>query len=333
MDAGAVDQRPRQRRASAASSRSRGRATPGRSNSRENQLTPWSNDPVSDPPGEALFLRDEETGEVWSPTPLPIRDDGPYVVRHGQGYSRFEHEVRRDRDRPDRVRGAARIRSRSRGCGSRTARGATRRLTVTAYVEWVLGPRRGADAPFIVTELDARDGRPLRPQRLERDASPGASLSPTSGAGRPPGRPIGPSFSAETEGWTIRRALRAGARSRAARAPVSTPARRSRSACALAPGQTRRGGVPARPGPRRRRGPSARRRATARGTSTRARGDVRREWEDIAHGAPGAHAGPLDGPHAEPLAPLPDARLPHPGARRPSTRPGAPRDSATSCRT
>ena len=62
-------------------------------NSRENQLTPWSNDPVSDPQGEAFYLRDEETGDVWSPTALPIRDpQATYVARHGRGYSRFEHE-------------------------------------------------------------------------------------------------------------------------------------------------------------------------------------------------------------------------------------------------
>ncbi|MHC1771303.1 MAG: hypothetical protein AB9907_06105 [Flexilinea sp.] len=42
-------------------------------NSGENRLTPWSNDPVIDPTGEALYLRDEETGEVWTPTPLPCR--------------------------------------------------------------------------------------------------------------------------------------------------------------------------------------------------------------------------------------------------------------------
>src|SRR5262249_27925617 len=61
-------------------------------NSRENQLTPWSNDAVCDGTGEAVFLRDEETGEIWTPTALPIREDTPYLVRHGQGYSRFEHE-------------------------------------------------------------------------------------------------------------------------------------------------------------------------------------------------------------------------------------------------
>ncbi len=61
-------------------------------NSRENQLTPWSNDPVTDRPGEVIFLRDEDTGELWGPTALPIRDEAaPYIVRHGQGYSRFEH--------------------------------------------------------------------------------------------------------------------------------------------------------------------------------------------------------------------------------------------------
>ena len=63
-------------------------------NSREHQLTPWSNDPVTDRPGEAIYLRDEESGELWCPTALPIRDDlGVYVARHGWGYSRFEHEA------------------------------------------------------------------------------------------------------------------------------------------------------------------------------------------------------------------------------------------------
>ena len=63
-------------------------------NSRENQLTPWSNDPVSDPPGEAFYIRDDKTGDVWSPTAVPIRDpSGVYVARHGRGYSRFEHSA------------------------------------------------------------------------------------------------------------------------------------------------------------------------------------------------------------------------------------------------
>ena len=54
-------------------------------NSSENRLTPWANDPVADPPGEALYLRDEETAAVWSPTPLPCRAPAPYLIRHGAG--------------------------------------------------------------------------------------------------------------------------------------------------------------------------------------------------------------------------------------------------------
>ena len=90
-DAGALDQRHRQR----------GLRLPGfaegsgytwAGNSRENQLTPWSNDPVSDPPGEAIYVRDEASGELWTPTAQPIRDAGDYIARHGLGYSRFEHE-------------------------------------------------------------------------------------------------------------------------------------------------------------------------------------------------------------------------------------------------
>src|SRR5687767_11782833 len=59
--------------------------------SKENQLTPWSNDPVSDRPGEVLYVRDEDSGELWGPTAAPLRDEAPYTARHGQGYTRFEH--------------------------------------------------------------------------------------------------------------------------------------------------------------------------------------------------------------------------------------------------
>ncbi len=126
-------------------------------NSRENQLTPWSNDPVSDPAGEAILVRDEETGEVWGPTVLPIRDGWPYVVRHGQGYSRFEHESRGialellqfvPLDDPVKI---SRLTITNRGERPRT-------LSVTAYAEWVLGSSRSAAVPFVVTRRDAESG-------------------------------------------------------------------------------------------------------------------------------------------------------------------------------
>jgi cyclic beta-1,2-glucan synthetase len=124
-------------------------------NSRENQLTPWSNDPISDPPGEALYLRDEESGDLWTPTALPIREAGqPYMARHGQGYSRFEHashgislELLQFVALEDPIK-VSRL-------TVRNTSGRRRRLSVTAYVEWVLGVSRSASAPFIVTEIDA----------------------------------------------------------------------------------------------------------------------------------------------------------------------------------
>ena len=82
----------RQSRASGSRCRSPAAGYTWSVNSRENQLTPWSNDPVTDPPGETIYVRDEETGALWGPTALPIREEAStYVVRHGQGYSRFEH--------------------------------------------------------------------------------------------------------------------------------------------------------------------------------------------------------------------------------------------------
>ncbi len=123
-------------------------------NSRENQLTPWSNDPVSDPPSEAIYIRDDATGDLWSPTASPIRDEtATYVTRHGQGYSRFEHERHGialtlvqfvPLEDPIKV-SLLTIENRS---------GRPRRLSVTAYAEWALGSSRGAAAPHIVSVLE-----------------------------------------------------------------------------------------------------------------------------------------------------------------------------------
>src|SRR5271166_2651026 len=127
-------------------------------NSRENQLTPWSNDPVGDRPGEVFYLRDDDTGELWCPTALPIRDNSAiYVARHGWGYSRFEHTAHGiaaellqyvPLDDPIKI-----SRLTLRNTSQRT-----RRLSLTAYAEWVLGPSRTASAPFVATELDPGTG-------------------------------------------------------------------------------------------------------------------------------------------------------------------------------
>ncbi len=60
-------------------------------NSRENKITPWSNDPVSDAQGEVVYIGDSDTDELWTITPLPIRENTPYVIRYGFGYTVFEH--------------------------------------------------------------------------------------------------------------------------------------------------------------------------------------------------------------------------------------------------
>jgi cyclic beta-1,2-glucan synthetase len=127
-------------------------------NSRENQLTPWSNDPVSDAPGEVIYLRDEDSGEVWTPTRAPMMaEPASYITRHGQGYSRFQHLSHRIESEltvlvapHDPVKlGILRLTNRSTS---------ERLLSVTYYVEWALGPWRAHGAPYVVTELDAETG-------------------------------------------------------------------------------------------------------------------------------------------------------------------------------
>ena len=60
-------------------------------NSQSNRLTPWNNDPISDASTEAIYIRDEDSGVFWTPTPLPMRELDAYRARHGQGYTEFEH--------------------------------------------------------------------------------------------------------------------------------------------------------------------------------------------------------------------------------------------------
>jgi cyclic beta-1,2-glucan synthetase len=127
-------------------------------NSRDHQLTPWSNDPVSNRPGEAFYIRDDATGDLWTPTALPIRDpEGTYVARHGRGYSQFEYTTQGiaaellqsvPLDDPIKI-----SRLRLRNLSNRS-----RHLSVTAYVEWILASTRAASAAFVATEIDRETG-------------------------------------------------------------------------------------------------------------------------------------------------------------------------------
>ncbi len=123
-------------------------------NSHENRITTWNNDPVSDGSGEAFFIRDEATGEFWSPTPLPVRTAEPYVIRHGRGRVRFEHDTHGightldwfvAEDEPVRV---CRLVLTNLGDEPRT-------LSVTQFVEWVLGDSRSRAQQLAVTWFDA----------------------------------------------------------------------------------------------------------------------------------------------------------------------------------
>ncbi len=126
-------------------------------NAHEFRLTPWSNDPVQDTPGEALYIRDEQTGQYWSPTPLPARGATPYVIRHGFGYTVFEHTeygivselwVYVAMDAPVKFT-ALKLRNVS---------GRSRRLSVTSYWEWVLGDLRHKSLLHVQTEVDLKSG-------------------------------------------------------------------------------------------------------------------------------------------------------------------------------
>ena len=126
-------------------------------NAHEYRLTPWYNDPVTDVSGEAFYLRDEESGSYWSPTPQPARGNMPYVCRHGFGYSVFEYSengitselwIYVAMDAPVKF-AVLKVKNTS---------GRTRRLSATGYCEWVLGELRSKSLMHVVTETDPKTG-------------------------------------------------------------------------------------------------------------------------------------------------------------------------------
>src|ERR1019366_2264241 len=116
------------------------------------RLTPWENDPVSDSPGECIYLSDDENGELWTATPAPIREATPYVTRHGAGYTVFEHThdeivtvLRAGMAETDPVKIQLLSITNS---GSKP-----RNLTITSYVDWVLGTDRERTQGHVQTEM------------------------------------------------------------------------------------------------------------------------------------------------------------------------------------
>ena len=126
-------------------------------NAHEFRLTPWYNDPVQDTSGEAFYIRDEQTGQYWSPTPMPARGVTPYVIRHGFGYTVFEHIecgiaselwVYVAPDAPVKF-SVLKLHNVS---------GRPRRLSVTGYCEWVLADVRQKSVLHVQTEIDFKTG-------------------------------------------------------------------------------------------------------------------------------------------------------------------------------
>ena len=287
-------------------------ATPGRSTAARTSSRPGRTIRSAIVRARSFYLRDDDTGDLWCPTALPIRDDAAtYVARHGRGYSRFEHAAHGiaadllqyvPLDDPIKISRLT----------LRNTSGRTRHLSVTAYVEWVLGPSRTASAPFVTTEIDPDTGAMFarnpwnaafgsrvafadlagrqtdwtgdrrefigRNGTLESPAAlaGAAPLSNTVGAGLDPCGALRTTIELPPNG-RVEIVFFLG--------EAASAARRARLDRALPHGRSRRRAVRGRPplGRRPRRGP-------------------------------GEDAGPGDGHHAERLAAVSDARLPHLGA-------------------
>jgi cyclic beta-1,2-glucan synthetase len=140
-------------------------------NSRENRLTPFANDPVEDPTGEAIFIRDDESRAVWGATPGPLPrtpETGRWVVRHGAGVSTYQHAVAGlEQELEVVVAPGDPVKLSILTLTNRS--NSTRRLSLFGYVEWCLGPPRSGERRFVVTELDQGTGAILARNRYNTE--------------------------------------------------------------------------------------------------------------------------------------------------------------------
>ncbi|MDQ0064107.1 GH36-type glycosyl hydrolase domain-containing protein [Paenibacillus harenae] len=153
-------------------------------NSRECKLTPWSNDPVLDPPGEIGYLRDEDSGSLWTIAPSAGSEPAPYLVTQGLGNTTFEHERNGIRhtmeifvplDDPVKI---MRLRLTNDSPSER-------RISVTYYAEWVIGVQRQSNASFIASEWDGEAEimtAQNRYQDIFREATPFLGVFPQQAA-------------------------------------------------------------------------------------------------------------------------------------------------------
>lgn len=141
-----------------------------RDNAHEYRLTPWYNDPTTDRSGEVVYIRDDETGDAWSATPLPAGGSASYLTRHGFGYSTFEctqHGINSELsvyvaiDAPVRF-AVLKVRNESQR---------TRSLSAYNYVEWVLGELRSKSLLHVTTEVDAQTRALLARNRFSAEFS------------------------------------------------------------------------------------------------------------------------------------------------------------------
>ncbi|MEO6719555.1 MAG: glucoamylase family protein [Ferruginibacter sp.] len=129
-------------------------------NAHEFRLTPWNNDPINDLKGEVFYLRDEESGRFWSPTPAPAKGKSPYITRHGFGYSIFEHsEDGIHSEMSVFVDTVAPVKFIVLKLRNNTDR--QRRISATGYVEWILGDIGLKSQMHIITDMDIKSGAVL----------------------------------------------------------------------------------------------------------------------------------------------------------------------------
>lgn len=140
-----------------------GSATTWSENSRENRLTPFANDPVTDPSGEALYIRDDDTGAAWSPTPGPMarhRTSGRFLIRHGAGVTRFSRSFQGVHHSLDVFVDATEPVKYSQLTLVNTTP-SPRHLSVFCYNDWVIGPPRETEQRHVITDYDPRRGAVL----------------------------------------------------------------------------------------------------------------------------------------------------------------------------